>query len=179
MVTNRAPLPVSVSTTAHASTFIPTKKNSIFFPRRLASNCAYPRYKALSAVGVSKRQKKKSIPRFKSLTPFFCLIVVFQVNHKTTGATGTSLIMESHLLSSKFFSRFLHPWFTNIYGSNSDPESLCRVFSPFPNTVLVHSCIFIAKILNPFLPSSSRIEIPLPTPLQQALSEKNPSGCLL
>ena len=37
------------------------------FPRQLASNCAYPRYEALSAVGVSR--KKQSMPRFVS--PWF------------------------------------------------------------------------------------------------------------
>ena len=39
----------------------------LLFPRQLASNCAYPRYEALSAVGVSR--KKQSMPRF--ISPWF------------------------------------------------------------------------------------------------------------
>ena len=46
------PLPATVRTCLH---FYREKISAFFFPRRLASNCAYPRFKALSTIRVRKR----------------------------------------------------------------------------------------------------------------------------
>ena len=50
---------------------------------------------------------------------------------------------------------------------NSDLGSHSRLFYPLPATV--RAFVFIARRFQPFLPSSTRIELCLPTPLQGAL----------
>ena len=44
---------------------------------------------------------------------------------------------------------------------NSDPGSRSRLFFPLPRTA--RAFVFITRILQPFLPSSTRIELDLPT----------------
>ena len=56
-----------------------------------------------------------------------------------------------------FFSRLLSQHFSSLYSPpicHSDPGLPCRLFSPFPTTVRAFPSI--AKIHQPFLPSSTR-----------------------
>ena len=68
----------------------------------------------------------------------------------------------------------------SLHSRNSDPGSQSRLFSPLPTTV--RAFIFIARRVQHFLPSSTRVEFCLPTLLSAlgnnwCLSRKKP--CVL
>ena len=68
----------------------------------------------------------------------------------------------------------------SLHSRNSDPGSQSRLFSPLPTTVLAF--IFIARRVQHFLPSSTRVEFCLPTLLcalgnNWCLSRKKPCAC--
>lgn len=65
------------------------------------------------------------------------------------------IMFPSHLLSSPFCSLSL------LHSRNSYPRSHGRRSSPLPSTV--RAFILIARIPQPFLPSSARVELRLPT----------------
>ena len=61
-----------------------------------------------------------------------------------------SFFCSFHLLCSHFLPLF------SLLGHNSDPGPLSRLFSPLPTTV--RAFVFIARSLQSFLPSSTRID---------------------
>ena len=86
--------PSSLPTTARAFFFSSREELSIFFPRRLAWNCAYPCCWALSAVDplfcifANKVKSHHGGNRTQGPTPG-----VFEGTHQTTGATGSAPVV--------------------------------------------------------------------------------------
>ena len=66
--------------------FLKREEFSTFFPRRPASNCAYPRYRALSAVGVLR--EKTSYTSVQGLALSTSTSVVFEAIYWTTIVCG-------------------------------------------------------------------------------------------
>ena len=115
----------------------------------------------------------------------------------STGIRYLVYTITTELLSYRFFSRFSsHVLFffclfsipfiifallsLSLHSRNSDPGSQSRLFSPLPTTV--RAFIFIARRVQHFLPSSTRVEFCLPTLLSAlgnnwCLSRKKP--CVL
>ena len=75
-------------------TFLSPGGFSPFFPRRLASNCAYPRYEPLSAADPSffflqiVSRSHHSVIRTPGPTLLIALMVAFEGIHQTTEATS-------------------------------------------------------------------------------------------
>ena len=70
--------------------------------------------------------------------------------------------VSSHFLPSPFFNSSL---ILTVEAQIRDQHS--RLFSPLPIFVRFALCIFIAKILQPFLPSANRVEFTYATRPQQ------------
>ena len=94
--------------------------------------------------------------------------------------------VQTHIFDSFLFFSFSIPFIIfallslSLHSRNSDPGSQSRLFSPLPTTV--RAFIFIARRVQHFLPSSTRVEFCLPTLLSAlgnnwCLSRKKP--CVL